>query len=487
MRILHVATELFPYVKVGGLGDVMGALPGAQRSLGADARVLLPAFPALLEGIPNLRAVGVIPDLLGQGEARFLLGRTDTQVPIYLLDCPALYQRPGGPYEERGDSHIRFAALAWAAAHLALTGDGGWRPEVVQAHDWQAGLIPAYLAQQPGPRPRTVMTIHNIAYQGVYDPALLGVLGLDPAGFHPEGLEFYGQINFLKAGLAYADRITTVSPTYAREIQLPGQGAALEGLLARRSGDMRGILNGVDKRIWNPSSDPLLDYHYSARLLSGKKINKNLLQTHVGLDESPRDPLFAVVSRLAEQKGLDLVLENIAYLIQLKAQLLILGTGDPVLEEGFREAARAHPGRVATLISYDETTAHRIMAGADLILVPSRQEPCGLTQLYGLRYGTLPLVRRTGGLADTVVDADAQSTMDSTATGFMFNEPTSWVLGETIGRACRLYREDPRTWIELQRHAMRQNFTWEASAREYLDLYASLVELTSGSGSPAEA
>jgi starch synthase len=474
MRILHVATELFPYVKVGGLGDVMGALPAAQRALGADARMLLPGFSALLKGIQGLRPVWELPDLMAQGPARFLQGQSADGVPVYLLDCPPLYDRPGGPYHEAGDSHIRFAALAWAAAQLARGGAEDWRPEVVQGHDWQAGLIPAYLAQEGGPRPRTVTTIHNLAYQGVYPPTLLKSLWLDPVMFHPEGLEFYGQINFLKAGLAYADRITTVSPTYAREIQLPGRGSALEGLLAHRQRDLTGILNGVDYRIWNPAVDPLLEHHYSGKLLAAKKVNKNLLQASVGLDESPRDPLFAVISRLAEQKGLDLVLENVAYLIQLNAQLLVLGTGDPVLEAGFQAAAAAHPGRVATVVGYDEGQAHRILAGADLILVPSRQEPCGLTQLYGLRYGTLPLVRRTGGLADTVVDANAQSTMDSTATGFVFDEPSSWILGETISRACHIYRDDPRTWTQIQRHAMRQNFSWEASAREYLDLYAGM-------------
>ena len=476
MRILHVATELFPFVKVGGLGDVMAALPGAQRALGADARVLLPGFPALLKGILDLRPAGGVEDLLGQGAARFLLGRTEAGVPVYLLDCPALFDRPGGPYEERGDSHLKFAALAWGAAQLALDGDAaGWLPELVQAHDWQAGLLPAYLALGERPRPRTVVTIHNLAYQGVFDAALLEELWLDPSAFHSEGLEFYGQISFLKAGLAYADRITTVSPTYAREIQQPGLGAGLDGLLARRHRDLRGILNGVDYQIWNPGLDPSLKCHYDSTRLAGKTSNKKRLQHSVGLLESAEKPLFAVVSRLAEQKGLDLVLENVPYLIQLDAQLLVLGTGDPDLEAGFLAAAQAHPGQVATVIGYDEAQAHRFLAGADVILVPSRQEPCGLTQLYGLRYGTLPLVRRTGGLADTVVDANAQSTLDSTATGFMFNEPTSWVLGETLGRACRMFREDPATWTQLQRHAMAQNFSWEASAREYLALYGTLL------------
>jgi starch synthase len=471
MRILHVATEIFPYVKVGGLADVLAALPAAQRTLGADARVLLPGFPALLQGIAQLAPAGDLPDLMGLGPARFLLGRSATGVPVYLLDCPALFDRPGGPYEESGDSHLKFGALAWAAARLARSGD--WRPDVVQAHDWQAGLVPAHLALAGGPK--TVMTIHNIAYQGIYPAAALASLGLPAACFHPGGAEFYGQINFLKAGLAYADRITTVSPTYAGEIQRPEGGAGLEGLLAHRAKDLSGILNGVDYTVWNPATTPHLEVHYDAKRLSARKVNKNLLQRAVGLDEAPDVPLFAVVSRLAGQKGLDLVLENVAYLIQLSAQLLVLGTGDPELEAGFKAAAAAHPGHVAAWLGFDEGMAHRILAGADVVLVPSRQEPCGLTQLYALRYGALPLVRRTGGLADTVVDANAQSMMDSTATGFVFKEPNSWILGETIGRACQLYRQDPKAWGQVQRRAMAQDFGWAAAAKDYLELYRHLL------------
>jgi starch synthase len=476
MRILHVAAELFPYVKVGGLADVLGALPAAQRGLGADARVLLPGFPALLRGIPDLQPAGALADLMGLGPARFLCGRTPDGVPIYLLDCPALYDRPGGPYDDWGDSYRKFGALAWAGAQLALDGDvAGWRPEVVQAHDWQAALAPAYLAQAGRPRPRTLVTIHNMAYQGVYPAALLAELKLAPSCFHPGGVEFYGQINFLKAGLAYADRITTVSPTYAKEIQLPAGGCALDGLLAQRAHQLSGILNGVDYQVWDPATSRHLETHYDARRLNLKKVAKNLLQREVGLREAAEVPLFAVVSRLAEQKGLDLVLDNIAYLTQLDAQLLVLGTGDPVLEAGFQAAAAARPDRVATVLGFDEGMAHRILAGADVILVPSRQEPCGLTQLYALRYGALPLVRRTGGLADTVVDADAQSMMDGTATGFVFQEPSSWILGETIGRACALYRSDPKAWSRIQRHAMAQDFGWAAAARDYLSLYTSML------------
>jgi starch synthase len=476
MRVLHVAAEIFPYVKVGGLADVLGALPAAQRAGDTDARVLVPGFPAILKGITDLQPAGGIPDLLGFGEARFLLGQTGNGVPIYVLDCPVLFNRPGGPYDEWGDSHRKFAAFAWAGARLAVDGDaGGWRPDVVQAHDWQAGLLPVYLAQFGGSRPRTVVTIHNLSYQGLYPKEALPELWLDPAHYHLGGLEFYGKINYLKAGIAFSDWITTVSPTYAKEIQTPASGSGLEGLLTERAHNLSGILNGVDYSVWNPSCSPHLETHYDAKHLSAKKICKNVLQRAVGLEESPDDPLFVVVSRLAEQKGLDLVLDNVAYLIQLQAQLLVLGTGDPVLEAGFKAAAAAHPGRVAAVLGFDEGLAHRVLAGGDVVLVPSRQEPCGLTQLYGLRYGTLPLVRRAGGLADSVVDADAHSLMDSTATGFVFLEPTSWILGETIGRACHLYRSDPKAWSRVQRHAMAQDFGWGAAARDYLNLYRHLV------------
>lgn len=476
MKILHVATELFPFLKVGGLGDVLGALPAAQRALGADARVMLPGFGPLLEALDDVMPAGGFPDLLGQGPARLLRGHSPDGVPIYLLDHPGLYDRPGGPYEENGDSHLRFAALAWAASQVGRNGDwAGWRPDVVHAHDWQTGLVPAYYAQDPAGAPATVMTIHNLAYQGIFPSEFLPALWLGPEVFHPEGAEFYGSINFLKAGLAFADRITTVSPTYAREIQREETGFGLEGILQRRSRILSGILNGVDYRVWDPARSPHLGQHFDLKHLSGRKVAKNLLQREMGLAEAPDLPLFGVVSRLVDQKGLDLVLENVAYLVQLDAQLVVLGSGDPVLEAGFREAARTHSGRVAAEVGYDEGLAHRILAGSDVTLVPSRQEPCGLTQMYALRYGSLPLVRRTGGLADTVVDTNAHSTMDSTATGFVFREESSWILGETIGRACHLYREDPKLWARIQKHAMTQDFSWRESARDYLALYQSAL------------
>ena len=476
MRILHAAAELFPWVKVGGLGDVMGALPEAQRAIGLKARMLLPAYPALLKAFPGAEPAGGLEDLLGAGPARFLLARTPSGVPLYLLDAPSLFDRPGGPYEETGDSCLRFGALSFASAWLARHGDAhGWRPRVLQCHDWQTALAPAYLSLWGGDRPATVMTVHNLAFQGLYGREMVERLRLPPEAFQMEGVEYYGRLSFLKGGLHFADRVTTVSPTYAREIQEPVFGAGLEGLLSRRRQDLLGILNGVDGRVWNPATSPHLAVHFDAAHPSARKICKNRLQQELNLSEEPRAPLFAVVSRLATQKGLDLVLANVEGLLALGAQFALLGSGDPHLEEGFERAARLHPDRVAVRIGYDEALAHRLLAGADVLMVPSRFEPCGLTQLYALKYGALPLVRRTGGLADTVVDTNSETLADGTATGFAFDAPEASALGETIARACELYGQNPKAWSRVQHYAMRQDFGWRASARHYAELYGALA------------
>ncbi len=476
MKVLHVTAELYPLVKVGGLADVLGSLPQALKALGVDVRVLMPGFPGILDGIQVEGEACRIHGVPGVGEARVVRGRTPAGIPLYVLDIPQLYHRPGGPYEESGDSHFKFAALAWTAAQMGLHGDGDhWKPWIVHSHDWQSGLTPAYLAFSGGHRPATVINIHNLAYQGIYPGEWLHDLRLPQESFHMEGVEFQGRVNFLKAGLAYADRIVTVSPTYAQEIQRPEWGWYLEGLLARRSHELVGILNGADYEVWNPAQSPHLTNHYDVPRMSGKKVCKNLLQRELGLEEAPEAPLFAVVSRLAPQKGLDLVLDNAEYLVSLGAQLAILGTGEPALEQGFAKVAQSRPDRVAVRIGFDEGLAHRFLAGADALLMPSRQEPCGLTQIYALRFGTLPVVRKTGGLADTVVDTHPSTLADGTATGFVFEPESAWVLGETLGRACALYHQNPRGWAEVQRRAMKQDFSWKASARHYLDLYKSLT------------
>ncbi|MBI4911360.1 MAG: glycogen synthase GlgA [Acidobacteria bacterium] len=472
MRILAVAAELFPYLKVGGLADVMAALPKALRRLGADARVMLPAFPEIRAALPGARPVWSHPDLLRRGPATVLLGETGDGVPLYALECPELFGEDGGPYGDWPRAHLRYGALGWAAAALARDGDGdGWTADILHAHDWPAGLAPAYLALAGGPRPRTLMTIHNIAYQGAFPPAVLGELWLPPEAYAVDGAEFNGSLSFLKAGLHYADRLGTVSPTYAEEIQHPAVGRGLEGLLAWRRGQLAGILNGVDTDLWDPATDPHLILPFDASTLSRRGLGKAALQMELGLQEDPIAPLFGVVSRLEEIKGLDLLLPNLEALLGQGAQFALLGSGDPVLEEAFRAAAKAHPGRVAARIGYDEGLAHRMFAGLDVLVVPSRSEPCGLTQMYALRYGCLPLVRETGGLADTVVDAADPLR----GNGWLFGPEDPWELGLALARACQFYREDPAAWTALQRRAMAADHGWDNSARRYLDLFRSLV------------
>lgn len=477
MDILFVASELFPYVKVGGLGDVMAALPRALRAQGADVRLLLPAYPALRAApevkLPPGPEVARFPDLMGGGPARLLRAEAPG-LPLYLLDQPAFFDREGDPYGHPADLPHRFAALAWAAAHLGRNGDPeGWRPRVLHGHDWPAGLMPAYVAYGPGPRPGTVMTIHNIAFQGRFAASLPAALRLPPEAFSPEGVEFHGDLGFLKAGLRLADRLTTVSPTYAREIQQAGS-HGLEGLLAHRSGDLRGILNGVDRAVWNPATDPHLVSHYDLRHPGRRPPNRVAFQKELGLQEDGTAALFVAVSRLDPLKGLDLVLENVDHLVTRGAQLAVLGTGDPSAEAAFRQAAARHPGRVAAFIGYDEALAHRAFAAADGVLVPSRREPCGLTQLYAQAYGALPLVRRTGGLADTVVGVSPATLAAGTATGFVFDEATGWALGEAINAALDLFA-DAAAWRTVQRQAMAAPFGWEGPARAHLELYQSLA------------
>ncbi|MDE3245313.1 MAG: glycogen synthase GlgA [Acidobacteriota bacterium] len=469
MNILFVASELFPYVKVGGLGDVMAALPRAVRAQGADARLLLPAYEALLEAVEIRGETAVFPELMGGGPARILRAEAPG-LPLYLLDQPAFFHRTGGPYDHPEDLARRFAALCWAAAHLGRAGDSeGWRPSILHGHDWPAGLMPAYVAYGDGPRPATVMTIHNIAYQGRFPASLLEELWLPRQAFAPEGVLFDGDIGFLKAGLKLADRISTVSPTYAREIQGEG-GHGLEGLLTHREGALSGILNGVDHRVWDPAKDPHLVSRYDLKHLARRAANRADFQRILGLQEDPDAPIFATVSRLDVLKGLDLVLDNVDHLVARGAQLALLGQGEPLIEAAFRQVAERYPGRVAAFIGYDEALAHKAFAACDVILAPSREEPCGLTQLYAQNYGAIPLVRRTGGLADTVVGVSPETLEDGTATGFQFDQANGWVLGEAINRALDLFR-DPIAWRQIQRRGMLAEFGWEGPARAYLDLY----------------
>jgi starch synthase len=482
LRVLHVGAELYPFVKTGGLADVLGALPSALAAAGADARVLLPSLPALAAVQREARLVGRVQAPWGGAPAQLLLGRLDAPalraVPVYLLRHDALYQRPGTPYGDGSghafaDNQRRFALLGLAAARLSEGACGDWVPQIVHGHDWHAGLAGAYarVSRHAGHhRAANVFTIHNLAYQGLFPRGVFPELGLPAETWGLQGVEFHGQLSFLKAGLHYADRITTVSPTYAREIQTPEYGCGLDGLLRERGAQLSGILNGVDDAVWNPADDVSIAAPYSAADLAGKSHCKAALQRDCGFEERTDKLLFSAVSRLTEQKGLNLAVDAIDELVTRGGQLLVLGSGDAALEAAFRAAAARHPGAVALRHGYDEALSHRIFAGSDVTLVPSRFEPCGLTQMYALRYGSLPLVRRTGGLADTVVDCTLEEMADQRATGFVFERFDSDDLRRALRRAFTLWQR-PREWHAVQQRGMAQRFGWDTAAQRYLALY----------------
>lgn len=484
IRALHVASELYPLLKTGGLADVAGALPPALIERGADVRVLLPGFPAVLAGLSELRTIAQLGRRFDAPNVSLQQGTlAENGLVIYVIHADSLYDRPGNPYLDEqhvpyGDNAQRFALLGWIAAQLAQHLDPAWAPQIVHAHDWHAGLAPAYLRaaerQQGRALARSVFTVHNLAYQGIFPAHLFAELGLPADFFHMHGIEFYGQLSFLKAGLFYSDRITTVSPTYAREIQTLAQGGGLDGLLRYRTHDLSGILNGVDYTVWCPGTDPLLAQHYTAARPSGKHACKAALQKRFGLPEKSDALLFGVVSRLTEQKGLDLLLASVPEIIKRGGQLVVFGTGDPALETGLQRVAHTHPESVAVELGFDETLAHAIIAGSDVVAVPSRFEPCGLTQLYALAYGSLPLVHRVGGLADTVVDASLENLADDLATGFTFERFEPEALSGAIRRAFALYARHSE-WKAALRRAMRQDFGWGASADRYLALYRDLT------------
>ncbi|MFT3801100.1 MAG: glycogen synthase [Burkholderiaceae bacterium] len=533
MRILHVAAEAHPLIKTGGLADVAGALPAAQNRLGADARLLLPGYPAVLRELARLGPVEPVGTPFGPvfGAARVALlagripGRSPaSDLPVIAIDAPWCFARDGNPYvDDQGagwaDNAERFALLAWVGARIA-SGEllPGWSPEVLHAHDWHAALAPFYLSRHPTLRRRTVFTIHNLAFQGLFPMDKAGALGLPADWLDVEGIEFHGKLSFMKAALLCADRITTVSPTYAREIATPAFGHGLDGLIRARASRLRGILNGTDTDEWDPSRDPALAApyaHYSAADPAGKARCRQALLDEFGLNgrgaasrsdsgddgrsnsrsdsggdgtgdsrgasgdarrrgspvpAAPAAPLLAVVSRLSEQKGLDLLLSAAPGLLARGVRIIVLGAGDPALEHGFRALAQAAPDQVALASGFDEPLAHRIFAGADAIVVPSRFEPCGLTQLYGLRYGSVPIVRKVGGLADTVSDERDAATTGRPANGFTFDDASPEALAEAVHRAIDAFAS-PARWAALQQAGMRADVSWEAPARAYLSLY----------------
>ena len=481
MRVLQVAAEVFPLIKTGGLADVVGALPQALMARGGDVRLLLPGLPAIADAVLHQKLVCSIGPMFGAARISLRLGQLPySHVPVYVIDAPYLYRRAGSPYQasdgsEWSDNLQRFALLGWVAAHIAAGElDPGWVPEVVHAHDWHAGMSCAYMAAHPPTSAASVFTVHNLAFQGLFAQADFGLLALPSRFLTSHGVEFHSQVSFMKAGLKYARRITTVSPTYAGEIATHEFGAGLDGVIRGRARDVTGILNGVDGAVWNPQTDTGLVARYAAGDLTGKVRCKQALQTELGLKVQADAPVFGVVSRLTSQKGLDLVLAALPALLRSGAQLALQGTGEPALESAFTAAARANPQSVAVRIGYDEALAHRLIAGADSIMVPSRFEPCGLTQLYGLRYGTLPLVRRVGGLADTVRDATDEAIKSDLATGFTFDAATPLALEAALLRAVEAYRQ-PQRWKQLMRRAMAQDFSWDGAARKYMELYGELA------------
>jgi starch synthase len=483
LKVLSVASEAVPLVKTGGLADVVGALPGALAGHGVETTTLLPGYPSVLAALHRPRAVHAWDSLVGT-PARLLAGTLDGSHPLLVLDAPALYAREGAPYTDAAgrdwaDNWQRFAALGRAAADIA----GGavvkrGKPQafdLVHAHDWQAALAPAYLRFAPYGERRvpSVVTIHNMAFQGWSGYEVFPRLGLPEAAFAIDGVEYHGGVGMLKAGLACADAVTTVSPTYAREIRSAAFGMGLEGLIVARGDAVHGILNGIDAEVWDPSRDAALPVRYGHRTLDRRLANKRALEAEFGLDADD-GPLFVVVTRLTWQKGMDVLCEVIDHLVGIGGRLALLGSGDAAIERALFEAAARHPGRIAIRVGYDEGLSHRMQGGGDAILIPSRFEPCGLTQLYGLAYGCLPVVSRTGGLSDTVIDANPAALAAGCATGVQFDGVSYDGFAAALTRTVALYRQ-PAVWERLQKNAMKADFSWKASGKAYADLYAALT------------
>jgi starch synthase len=487
LRILFMASEVGPFAKTGGLADVAAALPRALASLGHDVRVLMPRYRGVDARAGEMRvAVPRFRVPLGDREVEgtLLEARTAADVPVYFLGNDHYYDRAGlygtadGDYRDNCERFIFFCRGGLEALlQIEDPGAGPWQPQIVHCHDWQTGLVPVYLRTLYRDHPSlgrlaSVFTIHNLAYQGAFWHYDMPMTGLGWDLFTPAGIEFYGKLNFLKAGLVFADLLTTVSRTYAREIRTPPLGNGLEGVLEERSHDLHGVINGLDHEAWNPAKDPAIPHLYSADDPGGKAGCREALRRELGLETTP-GPLIGMVTRLVEQKGMELVLAALSGILAEGCQVALIGSGDPALEAAFAESARQHPGRVAAHIGYESDMARRVYAGADCLLMPSRHEPCGVGQLIALRYGTVPIVRRTGGLADTVAEFDPAR---RSGTGFAFEAFTTEALLDAVRRAASAFRQPP-LWKALTRNAMTQDFSWEASAREYVTLYGKALKV----------
>ena len=478
-KILYISSEAFPLIKTGGLGDVAGSLPSALLKQSQDVRLLLPAYPQVFKNISRQKVLATssyynLPVKLI--ETRL----PGTNVIVWLIDCPAAFDRPGGPYSDRhgrewNDNALRFAIFCHAAVDIALNKlNLKWKPDVVHCNDWQSGLVPALLSLHKK-RPATVFTIHNLAYQGVFDQTTFSDLHLPGELWHMDGVEYYNQLSFIKGGLAYADKITAVSPTYAKEILEPEYAYGLDGLLSHRKEHLSGILNGIDEKHWNPGTDNYLAQKYNRRSINKKSLNKTALQKELSLPVDNDIPMIGMVSRLVEQKGLDIILQSLKSILPLPLQLVILGTGESHYEIQLCEWAQQYPNKLKIIIGYDEKLAHRIEAASDMYLMPSTFEPCGLNQLYSLRYGTMPIVTPVGGLADTVINASKVNMTNKTANGFVLKDKSAKELIASIKEALSLYQE-PDSWHQLQVTAMSSNFSWQTSATKYIELYQQAIK-----------
>jgi starch synthase len=475
MEVLSVASEVFPLIKTGGLADVVGALPEALKGQGVNMRVLVPGYPAVMAALKNGKSHYHFDELFG-GPAQVVQANVNG-MNLMALAAPHLFDRPGNPYlgpdgKDWADNAFRFAALSTAAAHIARGAINGYQPEVLHLHDWQAALAAVDVRHRGGPR--TIVTVHNIAFQGQFSASIFPRLGLPAQAFAMDGLEYYGNVGFLKGGLACADAITTVSPTYASEICTPDFGMGLDGLLRARRAATHGIVNGIDTEIWNPATDQSIAGTYSVKTLKSRSANKRALEQAFGL-ETGDGIIHGVVSRLTWQKGLDILSEVIDWLVANGARLAIIGTGEPGIEASFAAAVQRHPGRIGLVMKYDEALSHLVQAGADTMLVPSRFEPCGLTQLYGLRYGCVPVVSRTGGLSDTIIDANEAAVSAGVATGFQFSPVDQASLQNALSRAAGAYK-DVKLWSRLQSNGMAADVSWDRSAAHYHQLYKDLTQ-----------
>ncbi|NMT63620.1 glycogen synthase GlgA [Marinobacter orientalis] len=477
-RVLFATSEVYPLVKTGGLADVSASLPEALCRLNYDVHILLPGYP---DAIKAARAAG------SRRKCRFRIGQYEvslwrtrlpgTAVTLWLVDCPPLFDRPGNPYQnEKGqdwwDNAHRFELFAKVGAMMA-TGEVGlnWRPDLVHCNDWQTGLIPVFLEHCPQ-RPGTVFTIHNLAYQGLFSHETFRALGLPDSLWHWDQLEFHGQLSFIKGGLVFSDRITTVSPGYAREIQTPEFGNGLDGLLRHRQSRLTGILNGIDTRVWNPEDDPELAFHYGPGHLKNKAQCQAHLQRELGLEVNG-GPLLGFIGRLVGQKGVDWLIEVMPELLERGCQFVLLGSGEAGYHETLMELARQWPGQMSLTIGYDEGLSHRITAGCDMFLMPSRFEPCGLNQMYSLRYGTVPVVHAVGGLSDTVQDPEEAGLIK--ANGFRFSEASAQALLAAVTRALGYFRSR-KQWRRLQENGMAADYSWKQRAHDYSDLYQSILK-----------